>query len=115
MSDTTSTTALSPRELWEQQQTEANAQLDALAETVTQRDWLIITRTLDRTRQQVKEKRDHGGASWDRLLDLTDRQLERLHGFPDGDGSDLSTDRPAAPAPAGDDGSADSGPVPGDG
>ena len=96
---------LSPRELWEQRNEEANERLQAIAASVTQREWLIITRTLDRNRQQigsdtgltllamgwVKEKREHGGASWDRLLDLTDEQLEELHGFPAGDGTDLPT------------------------
>lgn len=101
--------ALSPRELWQQQNDEASAKLNELASTVTQREWLLITRALDRTRAEigsdtgltllalgwVKEKREHGGASWDKLLDLTDAQLEALHGYPAGDGSDLSDERPA--------------------
>lgn len=74
----------------------ATADLEALEETVTQREWLLITLRLDRTRQQiaedgslrllalawVKDKRDHGGASWDTLLEMTDRDLVEAHGFP---------------------------------
>lgn len=101
--------ALSPRELFQQQNDAANERLNALAASVNQREWLLVTTALDRTRAQigedqgltllalawVKEKREHGGASWDRLLDLTDAQLEALHGYPEGDGSDLSDERPA--------------------
>lgn len=103
---------LSPRERWEQQNNEANERLNKLAEDTTQREWLLITTALDRTRQQigedngltllamawVKEKREHGGASWDRLLDLTDNQLAQLHGYPEGDGSSLPTKPEPAPA-----------------
>lgn len=90
--------SLSPGELWDQQNEEASEKLDQLAKTVTQREWLLITRTLDRTRQEIgadsgltllalawaKQKHEHGGASWEKLLDLTDAQLEALHGFPAG-------------------------------
>lgn len=90
---------LSPAELWDQGVDDARQALDQLARETTQRDWLIITRKLDRSRQEigadsgltllalawVKEKREHGGASWDRLLDMTDAQLEAIHGFPAGD------------------------------
>lgn len=76
---------------------EASDNLTALEETVTQREWLLVTAALDRTRDQiaqdgslrmlalawVREKHDHGGASWDALLDMTDRDLVRLHGFPE--------------------------------
>ena len=89
---------LSAGELWDQQNEEASERLDQLAKTVTQREWLLITRTLDRTRQEIgrdsgltmlalawaKQKHESGGASWDKLLDLTDAQLEALHGFPPG-------------------------------
>lgn len=75
---------------------EATKGLDDLQETVTQREWLLVTARLDRPRQAivedgglrllalawVKEKREHGGASWDRLLDMTDTELVELHGFP---------------------------------
>lgn len=75
---------------------EASDGLDELQETVTQREWLLITAKLDRPRQAivedgglrllalawVKEKREHGGASWDRLLDMTDTDLVEVHGFP---------------------------------
>lgn len=91
--------ALSPAELYDQQTEEAQERLSELAESCTQRDWLNITHKLDRSRPQigadsgltmlalawVKEKREHGGASWDRLLDLTDQQLNELHGFPAGE------------------------------
>lgn len=90
--------SLSPGELWEEENTAAAERLDQLAKSVTQREWLVITRTLDRTRQEIggdsgltmlalawaKAKHEHGGASWDKLLDLTDEQLEALHGFPPG-------------------------------
>lgn len=78
---------------------EAGKALEQLQADVTQREWLQITRALDRTRQEVitdgalrllalawvKEKRDHGGADWNRLLDLTDEALLELHGFPTDD------------------------------
>lgn len=89
---------LSAGELWDEQNEEAAQRLDQLAATVTQREWLLITRQLDRTRQEIgadsgltllalawaKQKHETGGASWDKLLDLTDAQLEALHGFPAG-------------------------------
>lgn len=91
--------ALSPAELWDEKSEEARQALDRLAESTTQREWLLITTRLDRTRQQigadsgltllalawVKERRAHGGASWDKLLDMTDEQLSVLHDFPPGD------------------------------
>lgn len=75
---------------------DATADLEALEETVTQREWLLITIRLDRTREQiandgslrllalawVKGKREHGGANWDALLEMTDRDLVERHGFP---------------------------------
>jgi hypothetical protein len=107
---------LSPRELWQQQNEAANENLTKLVSEVTQREWLIITTALDRTRQQIgadtgltllagawiSEKRKHGGASWDRLLDMTDDQLATLLGFPEGDGSDLATTVQPEPAPTAD-------------
>lgn len=112
MNDTTTpTAALSPAELWDEQRDQASEAVDQLAETVTQREWLLITTRLERSRQQigadsgltllalgwVKEKRAHGGASWDRLLDMTDEQLAQLHGYPAGNRPE---EGPAAPAPA---------------
>lgn len=87
---------LTAAELWDQQNEEADERVSKLADTVTQREWLQITTALERTRNQigadsgltlcvlawVKEKRDHGGASWDRLLDMTDAQLGEFHGYP---------------------------------
>ena len=106
------TAALSPAELWDEKRDQASESVDQLAETVTQREWLQITTRLDRSRQQigadsgltllalawVKEKRAHGGASWDRLLDMTDEQLATLHGYPEGN---RPAEGPAA-EPAGD-------------
>lgn len=103
---------LSPRERWQLQNDEANERLNKLAAETTQREWLTITTALDRTRQQigadngltllamawVSEKRAHGGASWDRLLDMSDDQLAQLHGYPEGDGDDLSTSVEPTPA-----------------
>lgn len=88
-----------PAEAFDRQLAEANEKLQKLADETTQREWLLITRALDRSRQQiggdigltmlamlwVREKREHGGASWDKLLDLTDRQLEDALGFPAGE------------------------------
>jgi hypothetical protein len=88
-----------PTEAFDRQLHEANEKLQRLADETTQREWLLITRALDRSRQQiggdigltmlamlwVREKREHGGASWDKLLDLTDRQLEDALGFPAGE------------------------------
>lgn len=90
---------MTPAELFDQQSERAGELVDQLAATVTQREWLLITAALDRTRQQigadtgltlcalawVKEKRDHGGAKWDRFLDMTDEQLAVFHGYPAGD------------------------------
>lgn len=88
-----------PAEAWDRQNKEANAQLQSYADETTQREWLLITKALDVTRAEitadsgltclamlwVREKHAHGGASWDRLLDLTDKQLEAELGFPAGD------------------------------
>lgn len=75
---------------------EATERLADLQRTLTQREWLLMTTALDRTREQIvtdgglrllalgwaKEKRAHGGASWERFLDMTDEELCELHGFP---------------------------------
>ena len=82
------------------------AELKRLRASVTQREWLIITTRLDRSRDQieadgalnmlalawVKGVREHGGAKWDDLLDLTDDQLLAAHGWP----AHLFDDAPAA-------------------
>lgn len=89
---------MTPAELFDQQMREAGERVDQLAETVTQREWLLITHALDRPRKQigedsgltlcalawVREKREHGGAKWDRFLDMTDEQLAVFHGYPAG-------------------------------
>jgi hypothetical protein len=89
---------LTPAELWDQGVEEGRERLDEVARSATQRDWLIITKKLDRSRQEigadsgltmlalawVKLKAEHGGASWDKLLDMTDAELEAIHGFPPG-------------------------------
>ncbi len=69
--------------------------LSELEATVTQREWLLVCNKLDRNREQihkdgslrllalafVRQKREHGGANWDRLLDCTDAELLELHGY----------------------------------
>lgn len=86
------------QEAWDAQLEEGREELSRITAETTQREWLQITTRLGRTRQQigedsgltmlalgwVKEKRAHGGASWDRLLDMTDVELEALHGLPPG-------------------------------
>jgi hypothetical protein len=73
----------------------AEGNLIKLVESVTQGEWLAIRRALDLTRAEigaertltllalgyVKEKREHGAASWDVLLGMTDDDIARLHGF----------------------------------
>lgn len=75
---------------------EATEELEALERSVTQREWLLIRQRLNASREEIakegglrllalawiREKRDHGGASWDRLLEMTDEELVALHGFP---------------------------------
>jgi hypothetical protein len=75
---------------------EATAALEDLERTVTQREWLLIRQRLNASREEIakegglrllalawiREKREHGGASWDRLLEMTDEELVALHGFP---------------------------------
>lgn len=75
---------------------EATAALADLERTVTQREWLLIRQRLNASREEIakegglrllalawiREKREHGGASWDRLLEMTDEDLVALHGFP---------------------------------
>ena len=91
--------SMTPAEIFDQQSKEASERVDQLAQTVTQREWLLVTGALDRTRQEigadsgltlcalawVKEKRDHGGAKWDRFLDMTDEELAVFHGYPAGE------------------------------
>jgi hypothetical protein len=101
--------SMTPAELWDQASKEAGERVDQLAGSVTQREWLLITKALDRSRQEigsdtgltlcsmawVKEKRDHGGAKWDRFLDMTDEQLAVFHGYPAGErpGDDVPADQ----------------------
>lgn len=72
------------------------ADIAALERTVTQREWLLICTRLDRTRAQIAEDgnlrllamawvrnvRDHGGANWNEVLNLTDEQILNLHNWP---------------------------------
>lgn len=74
----------------------AQHDLKFFARTLTQGDWLDITRRLDMSRAAigednnltllalayVKEKRAHGSASIDVLLQMTDADLLEAHGFP---------------------------------
>ena len=73
----------------------ASADLKRLTRSVTQGEWLALTRLLDRSRAEiaedgnltllalayVAEKREHGRASLELLLELTDEQLLAAHGF----------------------------------
>lgn len=91
---------------------QAEENLVKLVESVTQGEWLAIRRALDLSRAEigaersltllalgyVKEKRDHGAASWDVLLEMTDDDLARLHGFMGED--DLKAKEAAEHAPA---------------
>lgn len=97
--------ALSPLEAYLEEVQARREAVDAFEATVTQREWLIVCRKLEADRAQInregslrllalgwiKEKRDHGGASWDALLEMTDRQILALHGFPEPP-ADLDTD-----------------------
>ena len=88
--------ALDPLELYLERVEERRGELDTFEATVTQREWLIVYRKLEVDRQAInrdgslrllalgwiREKREHGGASWDRLLEMTDREILDLHGFP---------------------------------
>lgn len=70
-------------------------ELQELEESIVQREWLLVTRALDHSRADImadgslkllalgwiKEKRAHGGADWDKLLDMTDKELLELHGI----------------------------------
>lgn len=63
--------------------------LSDIAESITQREWLQITKTLDRNREEINDdfglqllaiawaKDKHVGkrADWDAFLDMTDAQL----------------------------------------
>lgn len=65
-----------------------------ISDSITQREWLLITRALDRTRDEInedgglqmlavawaKEKHERGGASWDKYLDMTDDELLKALG-----------------------------------
>jgi hypothetical protein len=87
--------------------TAAEEGLATIQRAITQRDWLLITQALDKTRKDiledgglrllalawVKEKNAHGGASWDVLLDMTDDQLLEMHGFPTDD--EVTEDAPS--------------------
>lgn len=97
--DSGSTAAMTAEEAREAQAEEASNHVSEVMDTVTQREWLGISRALDMPRGAivddsstymvaaawVTEKRAHGGASWDRILDMTDRQILELLGFPTDD------------------------------
>lgn len=77
----------------------AQARAAELQATITQREWILIRRALDATRSDivtdpglrlvalswVQASREHGGASWDTFLSMTDAELLRRHGFPTDD------------------------------
>ncbi len=90
----TDTDQLTPEQ---REATEAfTAEIDRLEKSVTQREWLLITSRIDRPRAQITEDgnlrllamawvrkvRDHGGANWNELLDLTDEELLAVHEWP---------------------------------
>lgn len=85
-------------ELFDQQSKDAREALEGIVATATQKDWLLITAAFDRTRHQIsedtglvmaagawlREKRDHGGAKFDRFLSMTDEELAVFLGWPAG-------------------------------
>lgn len=70
-------------------------ELRALIRSTTQGEWIAVCRGLSMTRETitndedllllamawVRDKRKHGSASWDVLLELTDRGVLEFHGF----------------------------------
>lgn len=90
------------QEAYDAQVEAASERLDDLQKTITQREWLLICRTLDLPREAVvrdggtrllalawiKGKRDHGGAKWEPLLEATDEEMLVIHGFPTEEPSD---------------------------
>ena len=48
--------SMTPAELFDQGMSEATDKLNALVETVTQREWLLITAAIDRTRSPPSAK-----------------------------------------------------------
>ncbi len=76
----------------QEKQRENADKLQRLIDSITQREWLIASARLDKTRKEmdkdfslmllvaawVQEKRSHGGAEWDRLLDCTDAEILAL-------------------------------------
>lgn len=108
---TTTDTTTTPEPSADEKRREAhNAQarkgIRVLIRSVTQGEWLTVCRGLDMTRTQinddqdllllaagyVREKREHGAASWDVLLGMTDRELLALHGFDVAPETDDETD-----------------------
>lgn len=81
---------------YEQRLIDANKRVEEFYATVTQREWILLQRQLDATREEigadqgltllgyawVTEKRERGGAEWDRLLDMTDDELLAETQFP---------------------------------
>lgn len=72
----------------------------------TQREWLLIQKALDAKKDEIAEdmtrlllamawvkgKREHGGASWDTYLDMTDDQITAYLGITDDDVAELAGD-----------------------
>lgn len=81
---------------YEQRLKDANEATEKFFQAVTQREWLLVCRALDASREEIgadqglmlmaqgwlTEKHAHGGASWDRLLDMTDDELLVEVGYP---------------------------------
>lgn len=73
--------------------------IEALVSSITQREWLQICRTLEAGKEDVIEqaelmfpallwvhrKHAHGGADWDKVLDLTDGEVFAELGITDDD------------------------------
>lgn len=89
---------------------QAKARVTELISSTTQRQWLNACRALDLTRDRIKreaglafaywlqECREHGGCSWDRVLDMTDEQLADALGFVDDDTEEPIAEVEHAPA-----------------
>lgn len=82
-----------------QRNTRAKNKIQALAKTISQKEWLDICRALDMTRSQIGaepmllaaavlwviEKREHGAADWSVILDKSDEEIGAALGYVDED------------------------------
>lgn len=93
-----------------EQNAKARHGLRFLIRSITQGEWLAICRGLDMTRAgiadddsltmlaaaYVKDKRENGVSSWEVLLEMTDLDLMRFHGFDVGALEEGAPDDPPA-------------------